>query len=103
MALLKSNFDTALLCLTILLCAAWLTSAELAAGCPNDACAGPTQGCQSNPVMEVPWQYMGCVGGGGCSGDRPCCCGYICWWKDEAGYCFNDDVNQCEEVTQCSV
>jgi len=96
----KSALDTTLFCLAVLLCAAWLTTAKAAAIC-SDGCDVPSS-CVGQVEIDS-WSFEGCVGGAGCYGDNPCCCGYICWWKDSAGICGNDDWEGCLGASECSV
>ena len=99
---LKSTLDTALLGLAVLLCAAWISTAQAAALCGTNCEPPPPSQCNGTPYW-CDTTFMGCVGGVGCSGDFPCCCGIICWFHDVTETpCGNDDGEQCYGLWACS-
>ncbi len=100
MSPIRTSLDAMLLSLAVLLGAAWITTERAAAIC-GDYCTVPVS-CANPSWQSSNYDWMGCVGGGGCWGDTPCCCGWICWWEDEAGFCGNDDMETCEGSPLCA-
>lgn len=86
-ALLQSAFFAT----SILLGLLWATQKEGLAFCPFEFCPlGPTFDC-----VEDYTQYMGAVGASCASGGMGDCHGWICWYSDSAGICWNEDIEQC--------
>ena len=87
----RPSMQPVLFATSILLGLLWVTEMQALAACPWEYCPlGPTFDC-----VESYTQYNGsavttCSGGG--IGD---CHGWICWYRDSAGICWNEDIEQC--------
>jgi hypothetical protein len=87
-----ASLQLLLYAVSLLLGLLWVTEVRvLAKPCPWENCPlGPSPTC-----VQSSTQYTGAVGTlceGGGSGD---CHGWICWYRDDAGICWNTDIQQC--------
>jgi hypothetical protein len=80
-----------LFAVSLLLGLLWVTEVRVLASCPYEYCPlGPTYDCQESST-----QYQGAVGTTCSAGGFGDCHGWICWYSDAAGICWNTDIEQC--------
>jgi hypothetical protein len=86
-----ASLQTLLFAMSLLLGLLWATEMQALAWCPYEYCPlGPTWDCTESYTTYQGYWGTTCAGGG--MGD---CHGWTCWYRDDAGICWNTDIEQC--------